>query len=70
MKKFRVSYIFEDHVRTEKIVKELNITTEQIFEEQLEKITTNSFLKIHSKQGIDRLDTSLIRYIRVSGLND
>lgn len=70
MRKFQVSYILEDHVRSENIVKDLNITAEQIFEEQLKKITTNSFLKIRSKQGTDQLDTSLIRYIRVLGLNE
>lgn len=70
MKEFRVSYFFEDHVRTESIVKSLNVTTEQMFEELIKKVTVNNFLMIRSKQGLDRLDTSLIRYIRVSTLKD
>ncbi|WP_053362405.1 hypothetical protein [Bacillus sp. FJAT-27251] len=69
MKNFRVSYILENHVKTERVVTELNSTAEQIFDEVIPKITTTNFLKIRSEQGLDRLDTSQIRYIRVSSLN-
>ncbi|MCM3587280.1 hypothetical protein M3182_16200 [Mesobacillus maritimus] len=70
MKRYQVSYILEDHVKTEKVVKDLNSTAEQIFDELIQTVTTTNFLKIRSEQGHDRLDTSLIRYIRVSALND
>jgi len=70
MKKFRVCYILDDKVKTENIVKDLNIQAGQIFEELVKKIATSNFLKIRSEQGLDRLDTSRIRYIRVSDLNE
>ncbi|MBY0099324.1 hypothetical protein [Mesobacillus maritimus] len=70
MNKFRVCYILDDKVKTENIVKDLNIQAGQIFEELVKKIATSNFLKIRSEQGLDRLDTSRIRYIRVSILNE
>jgi len=70
MNKFRVCYILDDKVKTEDIVKDLNIQAGQIFEELVKKIATTNFLKIRSEQGPDRLDTSLIRYIRVSAFNE
>jgi hypothetical protein len=70
MNKFRVCYILDDKVKTENIVKDLNIQAGQIFEELVKKIATSNFLKIRSEQGLDRLDTSRIRYIRVSALNE
>jgi hypothetical protein len=70
MKKFRVCYILDDKVRTENIVKDLNIQAGQIFEELVKKIATSNFLRIGSEQEVDRLDTSHIRYIRVSALNE
>jgi hypothetical protein len=70
MNKFRVCYILDDKVKTENIVKDLNIQAGQIFDELVKKIATSNFLKIRSEQGLDRLDTSRIRYIRVSALNE
>lgn len=70
MNKFRVCYILDDNVRTENIVKDLNIQADQISEELVKQIATTSFLKIRSEQGADRLDTSHIRYIRVSSINE
>ncbi|MGM0901908.1 hypothetical protein [Mesobacillus maritimus] len=70
MNKFRVCYILDDKVKTENIVKDLNIHAGQIFEELVKKTATTNFLKIRSEQGADRLDTSRIRYIRVSALNE
>ncbi len=70
MNKFRVCYILDDKVKTENIVKDINIQAGQIFEELVNKIATTNLLKIRSEQGADRLDTSRIRYIRVSALNE
>ncbi|SEM50361.1 hypothetical protein SAMN05192533_103167 [Mesobacillus persicus] len=71
MNKFRVCYILEDKVKTENIVKSLNINAGQIFEELVKKIATSKYLKIESEEGRqDRLDTSCIRYIRVTALNE
>lgn len=70
MNKFRVCYILEDKVKTENMVKNLNINAGQIFEELVKKVATMKYLKISSEHGQDHLDTSRIRYIRVTALND
>lgn len=70
MNKFRVCYILEDKVKTENIVKSLNINAGQIFEELVKKIATTKYLKIDSGEGQDCLDTSCIRYIRVTAINE
>lgn len=70
MKRFRVCYILEDKVRTENILKEMNINTGQLFDELVNKVAAAKYIKIRTDRGPDRIDTSHIRYIRVSPLND
>jgi hypothetical protein len=68
MKKYRVCYILEDRVETENIILDLNINASEVFESLMRRAATSKFLKIRTEKGSDRLDTSLIRYIRVSPL--
>jgi hypothetical protein len=68
MKKYRVCYILEDRVETENIILDLNINASEVFESLMRRAAASKFLKIRTEKGSDRLDTSLLRYIRVSPL--
>lgn len=65
MKEFIVLYTLENDVKREKIVKELSVEKEEVFQEVLGKIEKNHYLIVKDDQEDFLINTSQIRYIRV-----
>ncbi|NRD77026.1 hypothetical protein HPT25_05890 [Bacillus sp. BRMEA1] len=61
MKEFVVCYTFENDIKREKIVKEQDVNKEEVVKEILEKIVQHKYFIANG----ERINSSLIRYIRV-----
>lgn len=66
MKEFVVCYTLENDVKQEKITKDLDVKKEEVVKEILEKIEQRKFFIAKGDQGDQLINTSLIRYVRVS----
>ncbi|WP_042458971.1 hypothetical protein [Neobacillus dielmonensis] len=65
MKEFVVCYTLEDDIKRERIIKETDVSKEQVIQEIVKKIEHRKYLLAKGDQGEYRINCSLIRYIGV-----
>ena len=66
MKEYIVCYIYDNEIKREKIIKELNVHKTDIIQEILEKISQHKYFILKDGQGDNLINSSLVRYIKVS----
>ncbi|MEK3992636.1 hypothetical protein [Robertmurraya sp. FSL R5-0851] len=66
MKEFLVCYILDNDIKREKMIKEFDALKAEVVHELLEKINTNRFFLSKGEQGDFLVNSSLVRYIRVT----
>ncbi|WP_338472683.1 hypothetical protein R4Z10_08105 [Niallia sp. XMNu-256] len=66
LKEFTVCYTFDHEIITEKIIKELDVTREEVEQEVIEKMDNNRYFIVKNHQkGNYRIDSSLVRYVQI-----
>ncbi|MDR4948022.1 hypothetical protein [Neobacillus cucumis] len=66
LKEFVVCYTLENDIKRERIMKESNTKKDEVVQEILEKIEQRKYFLAKDSQGDYWINSSLIRYIRVS----
>jgi uncharacterized protein (UPF0262 family) len=65
LREFNVCYTLENDIKREKIIKPRDVKKEEVVQEILEKVEKQKYFIAKGEQGNYRINTSLIRYIRV-----
>ena len=65
MKEFNVCYTLDFEIICGKISKEINITTESVLKEVLEKIQNDAYVIIKNDERRRVVNTASIRYVKV-----
>lgn len=66
MKEFIVSYIYDNEIKREKIIKELNIHKTDIIQEISDKISKHKYFLLKDGQDDHLINSSMVRYVKVS----
>ncbi|RST71811.1 hypothetical protein D4T97_018005 [Siminovitchia acidinfaciens] len=70
MKEFIVFYTLEDDIKRERIMKDADISKEQVMQEIVEKIDQCKYFLVKGDHGDYWINPSSIRYIRVHEKDD
>jgi hypothetical protein len=65
VKEFNVYYTLDFEIICEKVSKGINVTTESVLKEVLEKIQNNAYLIIKNNERGRVVNTTSIRYVKV-----
>ncbi|MCQ6281308.1 hypothetical protein [Bacillus sp. EB600] len=65
MKEFTICYTFDNDIITEKMIKELNVTKEDVEQEIIEKMDRCKCFIVKNDQGNYMINSYLVRYIRI-----
>lgn len=66
MKEFTICYTLDNEIITEKLVKELNVTKEDVEKEVIEKMDRHQYFIVENDQGYFVISSYLVRFIRVA----
>ena len=69
LKEFNICYIYDNDIKREKIITNLDMHKAEILHEVSEKISRYGSFILHGEQGDTLIQTSLVRYIKVSERN-
>jgi hypothetical protein len=65
LKEFTVCYTFDNEIITEKIIKEVDVTKEDVKQEIIEKMDHCKYFIVKNDQGNYMINSYLVRYVRV-----
>ncbi|MDQ6601051.1 hypothetical protein [Bacillus salipaludis] len=65
MKEFTVCYTLDNNIKTEKLIKELDVKKEDVEQEVIEKLLRYNYFIVKDDQGLFMINSYLIRYVRV-----
>ncbi|MEH7074924.1 hypothetical protein [Neobacillus drentensis] len=58
-------YTLDNHTITEKMKTEVNVEKEEVEQKVVEKINNNQFFNVKNDQGDIKINSSLVRFVRI-----
>jgi transcriptional regulator of NAD metabolism len=66
LREFTICYTFENDIITEKILKKIDVNTEDVKQEIIEKMERYKYFIVENDQGRYLINPNLVRFVRVT----
>jgi hypothetical protein len=66
LKEFTVCYTFDNDIVIEKIMKESDVTIEEVKQEIIEKMDRCRYFIVKNEKGVHMINSYLVRYVQVN----